>query len=231
MVLIARVSGLCNVRRNTGAGIKASATGKSADKASVDGNLEDAAELEKPFLVAGVADAAAYEDRAEESFGEDAAGGVAGKLGSGEGIAVHFADFGKSGEVDLFADKLRERENFVEVAGAADEILVADQFVEAVGAEASEAAEDVIQAIDRAGVGIFVDLEIGLGGVDVGSEKPAAEWPEGAVEFGGDAVGGAEFQVGAPFGTIAPDVHRGEAGAHGEVDVLRGAANYFDVKQ
>src|SRR5260221_7287724 len=355
MVLIARVSGLCNVRRNTGAGIKASATGKSADKASVDGNLEDAAEVEKPFLVAGVADAAAYEDRDEESFGEAARGGVGGKVGSGEGIAVHFADSGKSGEVDLFADKLRERENFVEVAGAADEILVADQFVEAVGAEASDAAEkidgrtrgrvakggsslggekeraarrdwlkvldeklerrigvsgdgrgveplvagfeinaargdhgfvgvvedvarvegadaavgggevgsaeaqgvvqiadaiadadfveaaggiayvdageDVIQAIDRAGVGIFVDLEIGLGGGDVGSEKPEAEGPEGAVEFGGDAVGGAEFQVGAPFGTIAPDVHRGEAGGHGEMVVLRGAANYFDVKQ
>src|SRR5258708_3628967 len=172
MVLIARVSGSCNVRRNPGAGIKASATGKSADKVSVDGNLEDAAELEEPFLVAGVADAAADEDRAEESLGENAAGGVAGKLGSGEGIAVHFADFGKSGEIDLFADKLRERENFAEVAGAADEILVADQFVEAVGAEASDTTEK-IDGRTRGGVAD--------GGSALGGEKKRAarrDWVE-----------------------------------------------------
>src|ERR1700739_498220 len=80
------------------------------------GRLEDSAKLEEPFLVAGVADAAADQDRAKERFGENAAGGVAGKFGGREGIAVHLADFGKAGEIDLFADELGECENFVEVA-------------------------------------------------------------------------------------------------------------------
>jgi len=61
-----------------------------------------------------------------------------------------------------------------------------------------------------------------------GAKKPFTERLERAIEFGGNAVGGAEFQVGAPFGAVAPDVHRGEAGAHGEVDVLRLAAVDFD---
>src|SRR5258705_11660651 len=101
--------------------------------------LKDAAELEEPFLVAGVAYAAADQDGAEEGFGEDAAGEVAGKFGSGEGGAVHFADFGKAGEIDLFADERGEGSDFVKVAGSANEILVADEFVEAGGAEASDA--------------------------------------------------------------------------------------------
>src|SRR5882757_4239738 len=105
--------------------------------------LKDAAELEEPFLVAGVAYAAADEDGAEEGLGEDAAGEVAGKFGSVEGVAVHFADFGKAGEIDLFADERREGSDFVEVAGSANEILVADEFVEAVGAEASDAAKKI----------------------------------------------------------------------------------------
>jgi len=62
--------------------------------------------LKEPFLVTGVADAAANEDGAEKGFGEDAASEVAGKFGGGEGVAVHFADFGEAGEVDLFADEL-----------------------------------------------------------------------------------------------------------------------------
>src|ERR1700739_411488 len=84
------------------------------------GRLEDSAKLEEPFLVAGVADAAADEDRAKERFGENAAGGVARKLGGGEGIAVYFANFGKASEVALFTDELGKSENFVKIAGAAD---------------------------------------------------------------------------------------------------------------
>src|SRR5882762_6416355 len=105
--------------------------------------LKDAAELEEPFLVAGVAYAAADQDGAEEGFGEDAAGEVAGKFRGVEGVAVHFADFGEAGEIDLFTDERREGSDFVEVAGSANEILVADEFVEAVGAEASDAAEKI----------------------------------------------------------------------------------------
>src|SRR6202795_1189605 len=280
--------------------------------------------------MAGVADAAADQDGSEEGFGEHAAG---------EGVAVHFADFGKTCEVDLFADELRERGDSVQVAGSADEILVANQFIQAVGAEASYAAEkidgsaeggvaegggavggeeegaargnglevldekferrvgvggdgsgvepleicfevdaaggddgfvgviedvahvegadapvgggevrsaeaqgviliadavadadfveaaegiaeidageNVVETIDRARVRIFVDLEIGLGGVDVGGEKPFSQRLEGAIEFGGDSVGGAKFQIGAPLGAVAQDVHRGDARAHG----------------
>src|SRR5258708_39331830 len=121
--------------------------------------LEDAAELEEPFLVAGVAYAAADQDGAEEGLGEDAAGEVAGKFRGVEGIAVHFADFGKAGEIDLFADERGEGSDFVEVGGSANEILVADEFVEAVGAEASDAAEK----IDGLGV-----VGGGEGGGDIG---------------------------------------------------------------
>ncbi len=67
-----------------------------------------------------------------------------------------------------------------------------------------------------------------MSGVDIGCEEPFPERPKGTVEFGGDAVSCAELQVGAPFGAVAPDVHRGDASAHGEVDVLRFAAVDFD---
>src|SRR5580700_2806016 len=115
------------------------------------GRLKDAAQLEEPFLVAGIAYTAADENGAEEGFGEDATGEVAGKFGGGERVAVHFADFGEAGEVDLFADERGQGEDFVQVAGAADEILIADEFVEAVGAEASDAAEKID---GRAGGGV-----------------------------------------------------------------------------
>src|ERR1700739_3257614 len=95
------------------------------------GGLEDAAELEEPLLVAGVAHAAANQDGTEEGLCEDAAGEVPGKFRGGEGIAIHFADFGKAGDVDLFAYELGQGEDFVEVAGSAEEILVADELVEA----------------------------------------------------------------------------------------------------
>src|ERR1700730_6849024 len=95
--------------------------------------LEYAAQLEEPFLVAGVADAAAKQDGSEESFREHAAGEITGKSWSGEGVAVHFADFGKTGEIDLLAD----------------EILIADQFVQAVGAETSDAAEKIDGRVER----------------------------------------------------------------------------------
>ena len=102
------------------------------------GRLEDAAELEKPFLVASVANAAADEDGTEKGLGQDATGRVTGKSRGGEGVAVHFADFGEARDIDLLADELREGKDFVQVPGAANEILVADEFVEAVGAQASD---------------------------------------------------------------------------------------------
>ena len=93
------------------------------------GRLEDAAELEEPFLVAAVADASANQDGTEKSLGQDATGRVTGKFRRREGVAVHFADFGETSDIDLLADELREGKDFVQVPGAANEKLVADEFV------------------------------------------------------------------------------------------------------
>src|SRR5258705_2301481 len=166
--------------------------------------LKDAAELEEPVLVAGVAYAAADEDGAEEGFGEDAACEVAGKFGSVEGVAVHFADFGEAGEVALFADERREGSDFVEVAGSANEILVADEFVEAVGAEASNAPEK----IDGRGEGGVAE-----GGSAFGAEE------EGATR--GDGLEGLDEEidrwvgVGADRSGVKPLVTRFEIEAAG----------------
>jgi hypothetical protein len=82
--------------------------------------------LEEPFLVAGIADAAADEDGTERSFGDEAPDNVAGELGYGKGVAVHFAKLARTGEINLFADKRGERKDLVEVAAARKEILVAE---------------------------------------------------------------------------------------------------------
>ena len=77
------------------------------------------------FLVAGVADAATNEDGTERGFGDESTDDIGGKLGDGKRIAVHFAEFTRAGEIDLFADKGRKGEDFVEIAAAGKEVLVA----------------------------------------------------------------------------------------------------------
>src|SRR5215469_5807128 len=109
-------------------------------------------------------------------------------------------------------------------------ILVPDSVSDAKLAEVAksiaeiEAAFDGIHAIDRSWILISVNLEIGLFGVDVRCHEPLSKRSEGAIELGLDPVGLAELQIGAPFGTVAPDVHGGDTRRQSEVDVLRLAA-------
>jgi hypothetical protein len=89
------------------------------------GHLENATELEKPFLVPGIADAPANEDRPQRGFGDESSDNIGGKFGNGKGIAIHFAELARAGEIDLFPDKRRQRKDFVEIPAARKEILVA----------------------------------------------------------------------------------------------------------
>jgi hypothetical protein len=100
--------------------------------------------LEKPLVMAGVADAAANQDRSKRGLGEKSQSAVTGEA-RGNGIAIHFADFAGTVDVHLFSDEWRQREDFVKIADAAEEILVAEEFVEAVGAEATRAAEEELR--------------------------------------------------------------------------------------
>src|SRR5229473_2214217 len=79
--------------------------------------LEHAAQLEEPFSVAGVADAAADEEGAERGFGQEAGGNIVGELGAG-GYAVHLSDFVSADGVDFFSEKWRQGEQVVHVSGA-----------------------------------------------------------------------------------------------------------------
>ena len=92
--------------------------------------------------MAGIADAAANEDGAEGGFGYESPDDIGGEPGHRKWITVHFAKFARTGEIDLFADEGREGENLVEVAAAREEILVAEQFVQAIGAQLVWAAEE-----------------------------------------------------------------------------------------
>src|SRR5208337_3184072 len=85
--------------------------------------LEDAAELEEPFVVAGIANDAG------------------GEPGHGVGIAINLAKFTRAREIDLSADERREREDLVEIAATREEILVAKQLVQAIGAQLVGSAE------------------------------------------------------------------------------------------
>jgi hypothetical protein len=89
-------------------------------------DLEDAAELEEPFLVPGIADAAANEDGAQRGFRNESSDNICGEFGYGKGVAVHFAEFARTKKVDLLAHKWRQRKDFVEIAAARKEILVAE---------------------------------------------------------------------------------------------------------
>ena len=71
------------------------------------GNLsEHPAQLEKPFAVAGVTDAAADEEGTEGRFGQQTSGNIVGELAAG-GHAVHFSDFVGANGVDFFPEQRR----------------------------------------------------------------------------------------------------------------------------
>src|SRR5579863_1693903 len=103
---------------------------------------EYTSELKEPLLMAGVADAAADENRAEGGLRQQASGTIRGKLGhAGKRVTVHLGDFEIAGQIYLAAYERRKCKDFVEVARPYEEILVSLQFVEAIGAEAAHTAQ------------------------------------------------------------------------------------------
>src|SRR5208283_573241 len=104
--------------------------------------LEDAAELEEPLVVTGIANAAANEDGAEGCFADESPDDVGGEPGYGVGIAIDFAKFAPAREIDLLADERRESKDLVEITAPREEILVAKQLVQAIGAQLVGPAEE-----------------------------------------------------------------------------------------
>jgi hypothetical protein len=68
---------------------------------------KNAPQLEKPFVMAGVADAAANQDRSKRGLGEKSQSAVTGEA-RGNGIVIHFADFAGTLDVHLFSDEWRQ---------------------------------------------------------------------------------------------------------------------------
>src|SRR5215469_397604 len=106
--------------------------------------LEHAAELEKPFAVAGVAQAAADEERAHGSFRQEARGHIVREIAIA-GDPVHLANFVGPNGVNFLSYKGRQREQIMHKAGAEQIILVALEFVIAVCAEAKRASQEKLQ--------------------------------------------------------------------------------------
>src|SRR5579863_6678208 len=133
---------------------------------------EHATELEIEFAVAGVAVAAADDQRAEGGFGEDADVDVVGET-AGLGETVHFGEFVGADGVNFFAEERRQCEEVVQIADPEKVILIAVEFVGAVGAEAKRAAQKKLR--DWAN---FAGAESGatLGGDEEGSGR--GDWLE-----------------------------------------------------
>ena len=79
--------------------------------------LEHAAELEKPFAMAGVADAAADKEGTYGGFRQKAYGDIVGELGA-SGNTIHFSDFVGADGVDFFPEKWRKSQHVMQESGA-----------------------------------------------------------------------------------------------------------------
>ena len=95
--------------------------------------LEDSPELKEPFLVAGIADAAANEEWTEGGFGYHAGLHIVGEPGL-RGEPVHLGDFIGADDVDLLAEERRQSQKLAKVAGAKKIVLLSIELVGAVGA-------------------------------------------------------------------------------------------------
>src|SRR5262249_41289228 len=100
------------------------------------------------------------------------------------------------------------------LAQAQGVVLIADtvtdtQFAEAVeGVAEVQAGQHAVEAVDRLRVVFPVDLEISLPGIHVGREEQLSQRLKWTIKLRLNAVGGAKLQVRAPFGAVAPHVHR-----------------------
>jgi hypothetical protein len=81
--------------------------------------------------MASIADAAANQDRAKRGLGEKSQSTVT-REARGGGIVIHFANFAGGVDVHLFSHEGGQGEDLVKIADAPEEILVAEEFVEAV---------------------------------------------------------------------------------------------------
>ncbi len=100
--------------------------------------------------MAGVADAAANQDRTKPGLGEKSQSTVT-REARGGGIAIHFANFAGGVDVHLFSHEGGQGEDLVKIADAAEEILVAEEFVEAVGAEVTGPAKEKLRCAGAVG--------------------------------------------------------------------------------
>src|SRR5215469_7280079 len=100
-------------------------------------------------MVARVPDAAPNQNGTECRFRQQTGASIARKTGRMERVAIHLADLAEGCEVHLLADKGRQLEDFLQIAGAAKEVLIANQFVQAVGAQASHAAQEIGRSTER----------------------------------------------------------------------------------
>src|SRR5215469_16527536 len=99
------------------------------------GVLEHSSELEEPFAVARVTQAAADKERAYGGFRQESQGHIVGKVAASS-YPVHFANLVGTNGVHLLANKGRQREQVVDKAGSEQIILIALKFVITVGAQA-----------------------------------------------------------------------------------------------
>src|SRR4029077_10420777 len=88
---------------------------------------KNATQLEEPFVMAGVADAAANQDRTKPGLGEKSQNTVT-REARGGGIVIHFANFAGGVDVHLFSHEGGQGEDLVKIADAPEEILVAEEF-------------------------------------------------------------------------------------------------------
>src|SRR5258708_39603910 len=112
--------------------------------AGTDVGLEQGAGMEIPFGVAWVAPASADDQWAERGFGEDAAVEVVGEAAFVR-KTIHFCEFVGADGIDFLAEERRQGEEVVQIAQPDKVILIAVEFVGAVGAEAQRSAEEKLR--------------------------------------------------------------------------------------
>src|SRR4029077_13990160 len=99
------------------------------------------AQLEEPFVVAGVTGAATNEYRPQSSHRNYAEGTVAREFRRREWIAIHFSDFTEAHKIDILSDEWRKRENLPLVTNAAQKVLISHQFVQSIGSQPAYTSE------------------------------------------------------------------------------------------
>lgn len=101
--------------------------------------------------MAAVAPGATEIDGADEGTDEYRPGGAGGHAGVG-GLTIHLAHLGPSGSVEAGAQDREAGAEFAEIAGGAEPILIAEEFISGVGREAERAAKGEASEIEGTGI-------------------------------------------------------------------------------